>query len=160
MPIRIFTISYDSQLRGFPDEELQKFLLNKNVKSLHPHFFQLDGTASWTVFVEYETVVSSGTPESDGLNASERLLYQRLREWRKETAEKEGVPVFIIANNKQLMELVKQSPATLEALRNIHGFGKKKVESYGVAVEVIYSAIGIIVFVPSYKEFLPLDGGG
>lgn len=140
MPIRIFTIPYNPQTIGFADEELQKFLLNKNVKSLHPQFFQLDGMALWTVFVEYEVVVSRVPAESDGLNAPERLLYQRLREWRKETAEKEGVPVFIIANNKQLMELIKQSPTTLEALRNVHGFGKKKVEAYGAALTGLIKA--------------------
>ena len=43
MPIRIFTIPYNPQTIGFSDEELQKFLLNKNVKSLHPQFFQLEG---------------------------------------------------------------------------------------------------------------------
>ena len=149
MPIRIFTIPYNPQTIGFPDEELQKFLLNKNVKSLHPQFFQLDGMAFWSVFVEYEIVVSRMPAESDGLKASERLLYQRLREWRKETAEKEGVPVFIIANNKQLMELVKQSPTTLEALRGIHGFGKKKVESYRAAVTGIIRA---------FQEKRPLHG--
>ena len=39
MPIRIFTIPYNPQTIGFADEELQKFLLNKKLKSLQPQFF-------------------------------------------------------------------------------------------------------------------------
>jgi len=149
MAIRIFTLPFDVQIGGFHDEELQKFLLNKKLRSLHPQFFQLHGTAFWTVFVEYENVVSPTAGETEGLNASESLLYVRLREWRKETAEKEGVPVFIVATNKQLLALIKQSPTTLETLRSIQGFGKKKVEAYGTALTTLIKA---------FHEKKPLHG--
>jgi len=39
MTIRIFTIPFNSQTGGFPDEDLRKFLLNKKLESLHPQFF-------------------------------------------------------------------------------------------------------------------------
>lgn len=134
MPVRIFTITFDPQHEVFQDEELRAFLLNKRVNTLHPEFFQANGKAYWSVFTEYETVLSADPQKNDGLNAPQKLLYQRLREWRKETAEKEGIPAYIIANNSQIAEVVMRAPRSLEALRQIHGFGKKKVERYGKTI--------------------------
>ena len=131
MSIRIFTIPFDPQKGLFQDEDLCKFLLNKKTRRIQPEFFQMDGHAYWTVFVEYETVVTQDTAKSEGLDTAQRLLFQRLKEWRKERAEKEGIPVFIIATNKQLLDLIERAPGTLEALRDIHGFGKKKISRYG-----------------------------
>ncbi len=131
MPIRLFTIPFDPKQELFQDEELRAFLLNKQIKTLRPEVFQANGKAYWSIFAEYENVFSTDIEKSDGLNEPQKLLFQRLREWRKETANKEGIPVFIIANNSQLAEVVLRAPKTLESLRQIHGFGKKKVDKYG-----------------------------
>ena len=50
---------------------------------------------------------------------------------RRETAEKEGIPPFVIANNSHVSEIVRKEIKTLDALKQINGFGKKKVEKYG-----------------------------
>jgi len=68
---------------------------------------------------------------SDDLNEAEKLILKRLKEWRKEKVEKQGIPVFIVATNRQLMDVIRRVPVTLEALRDVHGFGKKKIERYG-----------------------------
>ena len=44
------------------------------------------------------------------------------------------MPVFLVARNRELLDLVKQAPKTVEALRDIRGFGKKKIERYGQEV--------------------------
>ncbi len=121
MTVRIFTIRFDSGKELFEDEELAGFMLNKRIKNLHPQFFQQDGVAYWTVFVEYETLLSEPKKRKllDDLDDSQRLLFQRLREWRKETADKEKIPVFIISKDTQLIDLVKQAPKSLDAYGNI-----------------------------------------
>jgi superfamily II DNA helicase RecQ len=58
-------------------------------------------------------------------------LLERFRAWRKERAEKDGVPVYIIGTNKELVNIVKTVPASLEALKGIKGFGKAKIQKYG-----------------------------
>lgn len=131
MEIRILTIPFDPDKEIFQDEELTRFLLNKRVKSLRPEFFQINGRPYWSVFIEYETVLSQKIPKSDLLDEPQNLLFQRLRQWRKEKAEKEGIPVYIIATNSQLTELVKRAPKSAESLRQIRGFGKKKTDKYG-----------------------------
>lgn len=131
MAIGMFAVPFDPQHEVFADEDLQKFLLNKQVKRICPEFFCQNGRAYWTVYIEYDSVLPDASRETDGLDEAQRLLFQRLREWRREKAEQQGIPVFIIAKNRELVALVKQAPKTVEALRSIHGFGTKKIERYG-----------------------------
>lgn len=140
MAIRMFAVPFDARQESFHDEELQKFLLNKQVKTIRPEFFHQNGRAYWTIFIEYELVLKDAPRNANALDAPQRLLYQRFREWRKEKAESEGIPVFLIATNRELLDLVKSAPRTLEALRQIHGFGKKKSDKYGQEILTIISA--------------------
>jgi ATP-dependent DNA helicase RecQ len=66
-----------------------------------------------------------------GLTEAGKLCYEKLREWRKETAEKEGIPAYVITKNNHLGKIVKKEIKTLEALKQLNGFGAKKVEKYG-----------------------------
>jgi superfamily II DNA helicase RecQ len=141
MGVHIFTIPFDPKKEVFQDDELRKFLVNKQVTRLEPQFFQHRDRAYWSVFVEYEAVL--GDPRSrdlEALNAPQQLLYQRLREWRSEQAEQDGIPVFIIANNTELRQLALRAPRTLDALRQIRGFGKKKVARYGQPIVGLITA--------------------
>lgn len=140
MAIHIFTVPFDPKKQVFHDEELRGFLLNKRVTAIRPEFFQSAGQAFWSVFVEYDPLTTLDTRGCEGLNEPQQLLWQRLQEWRKETAQKDGIPVYIIATNRQLSDVVRLAPRTLEALRQIQGFGKKKLERYGMHVLQIVSA--------------------
>lgn len=140
MPVRILTIAFNPLQERFLDDELRSFLLNKTVKMMRPEFFQFHGQPFWSVFIEYENVLAAPVPPADGLDGPRRLLLQRLREWRKEQAEKGGVPVYIIATNKQLADLVSRAPMGLEALSQIDGFGKKKLERFGKEIVEIVRA--------------------
>lgn len=132
MSIRIFTIPFDPDNEIFPDEAISQFLLTKRLSKLQAEFFQTNGKAYWTVFIEYETILGEERKaDTEGLDEAQRLLMKRLRQWRKDTAEKEGVPVFIVATNKQLADVIRIAPATPKSLREINGFGGKKVERYG-----------------------------
>ena len=141
MSVRVFTIPFDVQREIFQDEDFTRFLLNKRVKRLQPEFFQANSKAYWTVFVEYETVVvQENASDKDHLDDAQSLFMKRFRQWRKEKAEKEGIPVFIIATNKQLVDVIRHAPVSLESLRSIHGFGKKKIERYGKEIVEIVKA--------------------
>ena len=131
MQVRIFTMAFDPRQESFPDEELCAFLLNKQVSMIRSEFFITNGKPYWTVLVQFETVVSQEKHALADLDEGQQLLFKRLRQWRKTKAEKEGVPVFIIATNQQLVQVVHRKPLTQKALREINGFGKKKVERYG-----------------------------
>lgn len=135
MAIRIFTIPFDPVNQIFSDEELRKFLLNKHVKRMQTEFFKMDQNAYWTVFIEYDPVLEPHTPgEAIHLDQHQKMLYQRLKQWRNETAEKNGHPPFFIGSNALLMDIAEKAPVTTEALREIKGFGAKKTEKYGKAI--------------------------
>lgn len=133
MSVKIITVPFDPEREVFEDETLTLFLANKRVRSLQPQFFQNRGRPYWTVFIEYEPVLSTAEnlPAKEVLNDTQQALFRKLREWRKEKADQDGVPVFILATNAQLEQIVIRMPTSLEAIRQIQGFGKKKVEQHG-----------------------------
>jgi ATP-dependent DNA helicase RecQ len=74
---------------------------------------------------------SNRTAPAPQLNKSQQLLFEGLRQWRKERADKDGIPVFIIGTNRELTDIAVKAPKSLEGLGAIKGFGKGKVKKYG-----------------------------
>lgn len=133
MELRIFTLPFDPVMEGFPDELVKDFCTNKKVQKLESQFFLQEGRAYWSVAVHYE-LLEKGEQKNLDLDEYQKLLYDRLREWRKETGQKEGIPVFLIATNQQLVEMVRRKVLSIEALKGIKGFGKGKIGKYGKQV--------------------------
>jgi superfamily II DNA helicase RecQ len=134
--IKIFTIPFSKQNETFFEDDLNRFLLNKQAKTVKAEFFKSMENFYWTVFIDYDTVIhEKGGKRKEitkvKLDEKDELLLRRLKEWRKDRAEKEGIPVYIIANNAQLIEIIQSKPKSKEALKQIKGFGKKKIETYG-----------------------------
>jgi superfamily II DNA helicase RecQ len=129
---RIITIPFERGQNGFDDAILNKFLLNKSLTSYRAEFFEDHGEKFWTLLLEYDPVLEKGSKkEEEQLNEPQSLLLTRLKAWRKEKAEKDGIPAYIVATNKELVLVVKGAPKSLEALKNIKGFGQGKVSKHG-----------------------------
>jgi ATP-dependent DNA helicase RecQ len=58
-------------------------------------------------------------------------LFQRLRAVRKELADEQAVPPYVIFSDATLRELAERKPSTLSAFRAIGGVGDVKLERYG-----------------------------
>ena len=129
---KIITLPFDRKIKGFDDETLNKSILNKKVKSHKAEFFQDGDDNYWTILIEYDPVLEK-SPKKDfeKLDETQKILFEKFRIWRKEKADKEGVPVYIVGTNKELSDMVKNAPKSLEALKNIKGFGKSKISKYG-----------------------------
>lgn len=142
--VKIITVPFNPGQEVFHDDVLSNFLANKQVQSIIPQFFQHAGRSYWTVFVEYELVVSEAEsrPVTNELSKEQQPLFRQLRAWRKEKADKNGTPVFILATNEQLSQIAVRRPVTLEALRQIQGFGAKKVEQHGQELIRLVKAFG------------------
>jgi len=140
MPYEIITIPFNAATRCFHADELNRFCMNKNVINTEIEFFCDDRQQYWTAFVEYENILEDSGDETRGLTDAGRLCYERLRDWRKETAEREGIPPYVIARNSHLSEIVKREIKTFEALKQINGFGGKKTEKYGKSITDIVNA--------------------
>lgn len=58
-------------------------------------------------------------------------LFERLRTWRKERADEEEVPAFVVFTDATLQLIAEHKPSTPAALLKISGIGKSKLERYG-----------------------------
>ncbi len=76
----------------------------------------------------------AASPQSIEFNAAQTELDNRLRTWRKEQAHAVGLPSFFIFSDTVLRDIVLTSPASLNDLRTIRGFGPDKLERFGAAV--------------------------
>ncbi|HIW62030.1 MAG TPA: ATP-dependent DNA helicase UvrD2 [Candidatus Stackebrandtia excrementipullorum] len=64
-------------------------------------------------------------------------LFERLRQWRKETAAAAGVPAYVVFTDVTLIAIAEQVPQNVSELVAIPGIGKRKLETYGTDVLAI-----------------------
>jgi superfamily II DNA helicase RecQ len=64
---------------------------------------------------------------------SEMELFTLLAALRKKISNDVGVPPYVVFHNKTMWEMVRKMPDTLEAMGQIEGIGKVKLEKYGPA---------------------------
>lgn len=66
------------------------------------------------------------------------VLFEQLRQLRKQLADKAGVPAFMIFNDATLVDMCVKKPATRAEFLSVSGVGESKLKRFGTAVlEVI-----------------------
>ena len=68
---------------------------------------------------------------SDFLEDNEKILSEKLRSWRKKTAEELNVPPYVIFGDKTLFDIAKKKPLNIKELTECYGIGEKKAEKFG-----------------------------
>jgi len=68
-------------------------------------------------------------------------IYAKLREWRKEAAVKESVPVYTIFKNDQLAQIVEKRINKTTDLSQIEGVGKARANKKIIGVRVKFRFI-------------------
>jgi len=147
MLMRVFTLGFDPATERFDDEPVRDFLADKDVVSISDHFFVRDAAPYLALVVCYRTSPaavqptdkgsSGGSPRRrdeswrDALDKADWPLFNRLRDWRGERARAEGIPPYVICNNRQLVEVVQRRPMKLAELAELGGFGDAKLKKYG-----------------------------
>ncbi|WP_394837151.1 ATP-dependent DNA helicase [Pendulispora rubella] len=74
---------------------------------------------------------ASGSDAVAEVDDAARPLFERLRAHRSEIAKERGVPAYVVAPNRSLVELAYIKPRTLGELSGIHGFGPSRIADYG-----------------------------
>lgn len=64
-------------------------------------------------------------------NSIDEKLMDSLRQLRKQIAQQEGVPAYIIFSDAALEDMVHKKPQTMEAFADIRGVGDVKLSKYG-----------------------------
>ena len=74
------------------------------------------------------------------LSAADEPLLERLIEWRRSRARADGVPAYIVADNKTLAAIAARRPPDGSALLGVPGIGQRKVATYGEEILGIVKA--------------------
>jgi len=136
--------------------ELNRFLRSHRILAVQRELVREGQGAYWAVCVEYLAPVrhgeteagkagGSGKPKVDYkevLSAEDFEVFSRLREWRKEVAEREGVPVYAVFTNEQLAAMVTGKVDSLTAMGKIDGIGEARVKKYGNEVLPVLNGAG------------------
>lgn len=78
--------------------------------------------------------LAAATGGAEGLEGAALGLFERLRRWRKETADKAGVPPYVVFSDRSLRELALLRPRSRAELGEVFGVGASKLERYGEAL--------------------------
>ncbi len=117
MFVRIFTLRFNSTTEGFDQQPVDTFLADKKVLSIRDHFFEQGGIPYIALVVTYRLATEpliehpidkkkqERRDESwrDLLSEADLPLFDALRNWRNERSKQEGIPPYVICNNRQLM---------------------------------------------------------
>ena len=68
------------------------------------------------------------------LDPAAEALFQRLRQWRQQTARAQGVPPYVIFHDATLQAIAVARPRRLADLAPVPGLGAAKLERYGAAL--------------------------
>ena len=110
-------------------------------RSRSPYLDHVDGTdKAPVVSLKQETGNERGKRHLRAIRADyedsepDSPLYLELKQWRSETAKEQGVPAYIVFNNRTLAAIAAQHPTTHDELLEVSGIGPTKVERYGDAL--------------------------
>ncbi len=123
------------------EEEVNRFLRSHRIVEMRKELAQSGGESSWTVFLTYLEQTGAAVPDTarpkgkvDYMKVLDPPVFERfaaLRKIRKQLADKEAVPAYVIFTDSELAEMAKMTEITPQAIAELPGVGKVKVEKYG-----------------------------
>ncbi len=139
MKLKIFTLRLDPATGKFDDQELTEFQTDKDVIELSEHFLVHEKNPTLALVLRYRELPDGGRRPQDAgrkdwraeLDAAGKRIYDELRLWRGRKAKREGLPPYLILNNRELAELAMRRPDSLAKLREIDGIGEAKSQRWG-----------------------------
>ncbi len=78
----------------------------------------------------------------------DRELFDRLRRWRSSVSVRRGVAPFLVFSDATLRDLARRQPQDVNALRDVHGIGERKVSDFGKS---------LLELIHEYRQSHPVD---
>lgn len=143
MQLKIFTIpAFDNTAAT---DEMNRFLRSHTVVDIEKQFISNGNNSFWSFCVRYmsvETSLKSGQKEKvdykELLDPVTFAKFSLLRDCRKEIAQRDSVPVYLVFTNEELANIAKMSDISIAAAQKIHGIGAKRFEKYGAELIEMY----------------------
>jgi ATP-dependent DNA helicase RecQ len=77
---------------------------------------------------------TAGAVAPEDLTPEAKELFEQLRAWRAGVAREQGLPAYVIFQDKTLRQIAAERPTTLAQLSTINGVGEAKLAKYGQQV--------------------------
>ncbi len=139
MQLKLVTLAYDSNTGTFPSDPLSA--IDGEIINVVEHFFHDNGQPRLLLIVHYRPHREdqpARRPSRNNLvgvrselSPPEQALFDRLRAWRNGRAQADGVPPYVLLDNRQVAEIARRRPTTLAALCQINGIGDRKAGEFG-----------------------------
>jgi len=125
-------------------DDLNKFLAAHRVLAMDRHFVANGNDSAWSVAVDYadggRASQTGNAPDKSRVDYREVLdpatfaLFAALRTKRKELAEQDGVPAYVIVTNEQMAQIARMRAASMDDLKQVAGLGENRLRRYGRAL--------------------------
>ncbi|MCA8987993.1 MAG: DNA helicase RecQ [Planctomycetaceae bacterium] len=129
-----------SAVRGWIEQLLdQQFLMRRGdhqtlaVTDAGRAVFHREAEPQLTRVTQKKTRPDRAERGSGQLEESARELFEALRTLRRQLAEEQQIPSFIVFGDVSLIDMANKKPTTSAEFLQIHGVGQKKAEQYGEA---------------------------
>ena len=76
----------------------------------------------------------------DALTSAGLELFSQLRQLRFDTAQREGLPPYVVFGDKSLVDMCLRAPRRAEDMLGIYGMGERKYEKYGASFFAVIDA--------------------
>jgi len=153
MRCKVFSIPMESTGARESESRLNEFLLATNVKRTFASLVNQPTGPIWSVLFFYEegpaksessqqnfrTALEPSAP----LTREQGRVMGALRKWRAEEAAAAGIPLYMVAQNKWLEDIVRMPARTTDDLLKIDGLGERRVQKYGTKIlEILKGSSG------------------
>jgi superfamily II DNA helicase RecQ len=126
------TVNFNFEENRFDLSSLNEFVSRVEILEIKSNFFIFENRPFYTFLICYKEKEENKNQdfEISSLNEKQVQIMNRLKSWRKQRAEKEGVPPFLIFNNSVLKEIVLKMPDSKSKFLQIKGIGIKTIDKY------------------------------
>ncbi|HXW14008.1 MAG TPA: HRDC domain-containing protein [Terriglobia bacterium] len=150
MRCKVFSVPLESEASLDRERKLNDFLGATNVKRVFASLAHQPEGPIWSVLFFYDesSEVAQRIPASPGapvdygppLTGEQAKGMIALKKWRADQAALEGVPLYMVAQNKWLEEIVRMPARALDDLLKVRGLGEWRVQKYGAKILEILNA--------------------
>ena len=151
MQCKVFSVPLESEKALDKERKLNDFLNATDVKRVFASVANQPEGPVWSVLFLYEggapAIQKAATTPSPTLDPGGTLTGEQVRwilalkKWRSDQAATEGVPLYMVAQNKWLEDMVRMPAKTAEDLKRVTGFGEWRVQKYGAKIVEILNTL-------------------